>query len=477
MTAGRGLGPVRWYRSFYWRIGVSFALLLVLVILAQSAMFSMRIARGGAFTGVASPNVRAATLAADLGRAVSTTPDLDVTRWLQDDPARTRSQVFVVMSDGRTASTSSIPVPDDLLQAARLVLGGPSADAPGAVGSAGPTVSAPINVDGALRGLVLLPPPRMGPWRDVARWATLPGTLLLVLAAALAAVLTFLPARRRLAALEAATARLADGDLSARAPEGGADEIAHVAAGFNRMATELGAREAALQASDRLRRQMLADVSHELKTPLTAMRGYVETLQLFDERVAPEQRARYHDMLVRETGRLERLVAELVELGRHEHGVSALQVRVFGVDRLFGHVVARHHQPAQALEIALAVEVGSDADQVSGDPDRLEQVIDNLVGNALRHTPAGGRVLLRATREGHAAVLEVIDSGAGIAPEHLPHVFDRFYKVDPSRAAASAGSGLGLSIARAIVERHGGRLDVESRPGRTVFRAVLPQEA
>ena len=108
--------------------------------------------------------------------------------------------------------------------------------------------------------------------------------------------------------------------------------------------------------------------------------------------------------------------------------------------------------------------------------DRLEQVVDNLVANALRHTPDGGRVALSATADARAVRLLVVDSGEGIAPEHLPHLFDRFYKVDAARTNGSAGSGLGLSIAKAIVDRHGGTIDVDSRPGRTEFRIVLPAD-
>jgi two-component system sensor histidine kinase BaeS len=111
------------------------------------------------------------------------------------------------------------------------------------------------------------------------------------------------------------------------------------------------------------------------------------------------------------------------------------------------------------------------------DPDRIEQAIENLVGNALRHTPAGGTISLTATHADGEATLSVSDSGSGIAPEHLPHVFDRFYKVDASRAAESTGSGLGLSIAKAIIERHNGTIRVASEPGRTTFTVTLPQPA
>jgi len=303
---------------------------------------------------------------------------------------------------------------------------------------------------------------------------SIPGTVVLILATAVAAAFIFGPARRRLSALEEATDRLGSGDLTARAPETGGDEIAHVAGAFNRMASELAARDEALRTSDRLRRQMLADVSHELKTPLTTMRGYVETLRMPDVILDPKVRARYLETLERETLRLDRIVRDLVDLARLENRVGSLDVRPFAIGRVFDHVIRRHEQETAARQIATPTSVADEADQVVADPDRIEQVIENLVANALRHTPVGGTIELNAAADGDSIALSVVDSGDGIAAEHLPYVFDRFYKVDSSRAQDSAGSGLGLSIAKAIVERHGGSIQVTSAPGRTAFTIVLP---
>jgi signal transduction histidine kinase len=125
--------------------------------------------------------------------------------------------------------------------------------------------------------------------------------------------------------------------------------------------------------------------------------------------------------------------------------------------------------------VTISTNVSDTADQVCADPHRIDQVIDNLVANALHHTPAGGRITLSARRAGDDVLLAVADTGEGIAPEHLPHVFDRFYKVDPSRPGGAAGSGLGLSIVKAVVERHGGTVRVTSVPGATEFTVVLPQ--
>jgi signal transduction histidine kinase len=308
----------------------------------------------------------------------------------------------------------------------------------------------------------------------VAQALSLPGAIILVVATGAAAVLVFRPARRRLLDLQTTAEQVGAGNLDARAMETGEDEIARVAQAFNRMAADLSARDAALRAAGQQRRQMIADVSHELKTPLTSMRGYLETLRMPDLDIAPAERARYVDTVERETHRLERIVQELLDLARLEGGGVTLERRVFAPERLFRHVVDRHALDARERDVEMLAQVDPSADQIVGDPDRLEQVIDNLVANALRHTPAGGTIELKAISEAGAAWMSVSDSGSGIAPEHLPHVFDRFYKVDASRAAGSAGSGLGLSIAKAIVEQHGGSIDVVSRPGCTRFTIRLP---
>jgi signal transduction histidine kinase len=292
----------------------------------------------------------------------------------------------------------------------------------------------------------------------------------------IAAAFIFEPARRRLKGLREAALRLGAGDLSARAPATGGDEVAELAVTFNRMADDLAARDAALRQSDRLRRQMLADVSHELKTPLTAMRGYVETLHRDDVVLDAASRARYLDTLDRETRRLDRIVKDLLDLARLENGVSALDSRVFATRRLFDLVVQRHQPHIDIRRLAVHVRVEDAADQIVADPDRIEQVIENLFSNALRHVPDGGAIALAAAREADAYVLTVSDSGSGISAQHLPWVFERFYKVDGSRSRGD-GSGLGLSISKAIIERHGGRIDVTSRPGQTVFTIRLPFEA
>lgn len=469
----------RWYRSFYFRIGFSFVVFVVAVVTAQNAIFGYIVSRTAApaFPG-RSPNNLAAIVAADVGSALAQDPDLDVEEYVRREYEQARF-LFVMMKDGRIAANSSRTLDDGIRRSLEATLKGTAfgrGAEPRIVGP--PTVSAPIQVAGTLRGMVILPPlpPGSPVVRDLTRMLSVPGTIVLILATTIAAAFIFAPARRRLQALERATERLGGGDLTARAPESGGDEIARVASAFNRMASDLAARDDALRTVDRLRRQMFADVSHELKTPLTAMRGYLETLHMADVELDPDTRERYFNTIERETLRLDRIVQDLLDLARLESGVGTLDVRLFAMRRLFEHVAQRHEHEARQRDISLRVSVTDDADQVVADPDRLEQVVENLVANALKHTPSGGTIELCARTDGDAVIVSVIDSGDGIAGDHLPYVFDRFYKVDSARTNTHAtGSGLGLSIVRAIVERHHGSIRVASAPGRTAFTVTLPQ--
>jgi signal transduction histidine kinase len=217
---------------------------------------------------------------------------------------------------------------------------------------------------------------------------------------------------------------------------------------------------------------LLADVSHELMTPLTAMRGYVETLGMGELELDEETRARYLAIITEETHRLERIIGDLLDLARLEGGGGTMRREPVDVTSLFDRVASRHERELRERGVTLVRDVEARAAQVTGDPDRLEQALQNLAANALRHTPDGGRITLSAAAADEGVRLRVRDSGPGIAPEHLPLIFDRFYKVDAARKAAG-GSGLGLSIVKAIVERHGGTIVAFNDQG-AVFEIVLP---
>jgi two-component system sensor histidine kinase BaeS len=330
-----------------------------------------------------------------------------------------------------------------------------------------------VAIDGVPVGVVIAMP--RSALRQLGPTLAVVGAVLVVIGTMVAALLIFGPVRPRLRSLEEAARKVGAGDLTARAREDGGDEVAALAHAFNQMTHDLQQRAEQLQAADRTRRLLLADVSHELMTPLTGMRGYLETLSLQANSLDPETRERYLGIIRDETQRVEHIVGDLLDLSRLEGGGESFDVQDVPLEDVFGRVLARHGRAAEQKGVELTANVAHGAEIVSGDPMRLEQALQNLAANALRHTPRGGRVMLNAVSDAGAVAISVSDTGSGIPSEHLPHVFDRFYKVDPSRAGQSTGSGLGLSIVKAIVERHGATVTAISRPGGgTVFTLKFP---
>jgi two-component system sensor histidine kinase BaeS len=484
-----------WYRSLYWRIAVGLFALLALMLVAEAALFLWTADRIAGSMPARSPRRLAVMVASDISAALNADPTQDLQQYVTEQFGDTFQTFVVVMRDGRTAANHS-DVPERLHEAvaaerARFEqFGRDDEDAPGGRGGPGgtrgerrgrslpperPWESAVIRVEGRTAGVVSVltgPPPfsrvvrAMGPTTGVVAGGVL------IVGTALIALLIFGPTRRRLREVQSATERLGAGDLSARAPERGRDEVTAVARSFNRMADELAARAQALDQADRARRQLLADVSHELLTPLTAMRGYLDTLAMQEVELDEPTRERYLAIVNDETLRLERIVGDLLELARLEGGGTAIRNERVEVAALFERVRARHERTAEAQGVRLAHEIQSGAEFVDGDPDRLEQALQNLAANALRHTPVGGEIRLESALLGDRVRVRVRDTGPGIPNEHLPLIFDRFYKADTARKAAG-GSGLGLSIVKAIVERHGGTIEARNDRG-AVFDISLP---
>ncbi len=243
------------------------------------------------------------------------------------------------------------------------------------------------------------------------------------------------------------------------------------------MAVDLESRATALAASDRARRQLLADVSHELMTPLSAIRGYVETLGMQEVPLDDSTRHRYLGIVEQETHKLEAIIGDLLDLARLEGGGDRLRAEPVAVEDLFNRVVDRHQPVLRDRRITLDLTIADGTPRIRGDAGRLEQALQNVAANAIRHTPSGGHVSLTAAPLPDTVLISVRDTGPGIPAEHLPRVFDRFYKVDASRAgtAVPSGSGLGLSIVRAIIERHGGTVGATNAPeGGAIFELRLP---
>lgn len=282
-----------------------------------------------------------------------------------------------------------------------------------------------------------------------------------------AAAATALIARRVLGpvhALREAADAMAAGRLDARVDVRGDDELASLGRAFNAMAATLGEQ-------DRLKRDLTNDIAHELRTPLTDLRCHVEALQDGVVASGPGTLALLHGQIAH----LQRLVDDLGDLARADARQLRLEPEAVRVADVAAQVLQQASARASQLGVQLENAVVDEALTLWGDPARARQVLSNLIDNALAHTPGGGVVTVDARRDGSETVIEVRDTGAGIAPDHLPHVFDRFYRADPSRSRATGGAGLGLAIARQVVEASGGRITVTSEPGRgTAFRVRWP---
>ena len=230
------------------------------------------------------------------------------------------------------------------------------------------------------------------------------------------------------------------------------DELDQLALSFNRMADKL-------EKTELIRRQLIGDVSHELRTPLTAIKGYMEGLM---DGVLPADAETYQQVHA-EAARLQRLVNDLQELSRMEGGAFHLDLKAVAVAQLVESVISRLNRQFEEKGIALRSDIPIGIPTVFADKDRILQVLINLTGNALQYTPPGGTVRISAARAKNEVVISVADNGVGINPEHLPYIFDRFYRADKSRTRRSGGSGIGLTIAQSLVKAHHGRIWVESR--------------
>ena len=473
-------------RSLYWRIGLGFILFLGVTLVLQMLLFFWVASENEGGMPERMGRDFAQFVASEFEGALARDPELDLRAYARRRVGELHRPAVILFPDGGAVAPPNTPIPRGIRFPGPMRRRGPRPPADGepmmlprsAFGQPrrGP-VLAPIEHNDQVVAMVWVPP-LTGPRRIAEALGTplvVGAILLLIGGTAVAALVIFRPAQARLRAVEDAARRFGEGDLSARAPEIGGDEVAAVATAFNRMAGDLAARQAQLVEADRARRQLLADVSHELMTPLTAIRGYAETLALPQFTPASKEGQRAVKVIHEEGVRIERLVKDLLDLARFEAGGIALTLENVDVDELFERVVDRHAPAAQEKDVTIAIEPHEDDIRLVGDPHRLEQAVQNRAANALRHTPPGGSVRLGASREHGKVRLTVTDSGVGIPQEHLPHVFDRFYKADQSRSGA--GSGLGLSIVKAIVERHGGSVSAHSRQGvETTFEIVLPQE-
>lgn len=269
-------------------------------------------------------------------------------------------------------------------------------------------------------------------------------------------------------AVALASSSIAEGHYQHRLPVKQSDELGVLVQHFNDMAQSLDAVETT-------RRQLLADISHELKTPLATIKGYMEG---FEDGVIPAN-AENFVLVGQEVSRLQRLVHDMHEVSRTEAGFHALQMRPCDPAQILEQVAARLRPQFEGKGVMLMLTLPDELPAICADPERLEQVMLNLLGNALQYTPSGGEVIVSVESDPKERQIHyhIKDTGIGIAPDDLKQIFQRFYRVDKSRARITGGSGIGLTIARAIVEAHGGRIFATSdglAQGST-FTFTIPQ--
>jgi signal transduction histidine kinase len=260
-----------------------------------------------------------------------------------------------------------------------------------------------------------------------------------------------------------AAGEMAQGEYGVRVDTGSRDEVGQLARAFNRMSADL-------EQVERLRRDLVANVSHELKTPISALRAHLENL--LDGVEEPDRDT--IQIMLQQSERLSRLVEQLLDLSRLESGDTPLERQAVPLWPLAAQV-ASEVVVARGNRVHVDVAIPEEMPPLWADRERIHQVLFNLLDNAVRFTPRDGRVTVSASRKDDRCEVAVADTGPGIPPEHLPLLFERFYRVDPARSRGDGGTGIGLAIARSVVEAHGGRIWAESEVGRgSVFRFEVP---
>ncbi len=253
------------------------------------------------------------------------------------------------------------------------------------------------------------------------------------------------------------------------------DEIDRLGATYNEMVEHITRQFRELQNSDEERRELIANVSHDLRTPLAALRGYLETLLMKEGTLSEQERRNYLEIATRQGERLTTLVARLFELAKLEGGQVEPNREAFQLGDLIEDIAQKFGLAAKQREVEIRTEIPGGDPFVLGDIGLIERVLENLIENALRHTPAGGKISLALAPGEKKVTVEISDTGAGIAHEDMPHIFNRFYRGDKSRRQHTGNAGLGLAIVKSILSLHGSEIDVTSSRGEGAsFRFALP---
>ena len=305
----------------------------------------------------------------------------------------------------------------------------------------------------------------------------LTGLGLIVMVVAGLGLLLFRRLTQRLRHMQGVVAAFEQGDFDRRIEVGSEDEIGQLAKCFNRMADTLVETMEELRQADRMRRELVANVSHDLRSPLASIQGYLETVHMKDGDLAPAERQRYVKTALRNAQRLSDLVGELFELSKLETEQVEPTIELFPIAELIQDVVMQYEPQAEEQRVDLAADLPERHARAAADIGLVERALSNLIDNAIHYTPEGGTVRVRLKNETQEVCVEVSDTGPGIPDDELPHIFERFYRVEKSRDRDKGGAGLGLAIAKTILELHDRSLEVESTVGAgTTFRFRLPLE-
>ncbi len=340
-------------------------------------------------------------------------------------------------------------------------------------------VSIPINDNGQIIGTLLISEPLNADGTNQVILQINQGLLLAgLIVAALVILFSFFFARRLtrpLAALTEAAEQVKQGKYTQRVkPTGSQDELGQLALAFNAMADTIEADINELRRQEQARRDLIANIAHDLATPLTAIQGFSEAL---GDDIITEQQARQEtaQRIGREVQRLRRLVGDMQQMTTLESGRAHLDLAPLDMQSLVEETLTVIEPECEQTNITLHNEIAPTMPLVRADSDRIIQVLLNLLDNARRHTPANGSIHIRASVKEQFLIIRVCDTGSGIDPNDLSHIFERFYRADRSRTGKTGGSGLGLSIVKAIIVAHGGKIWAESNPGQgTTISFSLP---
>ncbi len=298
-----------------------------------------------------------------------------------------------------------------------------------------------------------------------------------LLALVLAVILAYFLAKsisRPILQMNKAAKALVQGGKTEQVSYQGDDELGTLVNVFNRSIREIQTTLVQQQKLEDQRREFVANVSHEFRAPVTSLQGFLELMQ--DGVIPEEEQPKYFSLMLKDIGRLNRLVSDLLDLARFQAGQAKIKPVALDPDLLISEVVTKLTPRASEKNISLLTEFPRALSPVLADGDRLEQILLNLVDNALRFTPVDGWIKICIDQGEKETRFSVVDSGIGIPPQDLPYVFERFYKVDKARTPEKGGTGLGLAIVKELVLAHGGKINVESKPGAgTVFSFTLPK--